>query len=431
MSAQYLITNSNQLSKEMAIFSKSLIEKQYARSLAFIKERLVKIFKTELSPYLKENADEDEFFKLLNDLQNGALDKTANKMHALMTTGLNASQINAIKDTKDLTQFIHKLQEGINIMNKVLQPIVTAQFSSEITTKLQLDNIIANIQNKSVDSAIDDAKQQSRDYYLGSNFSFSVDARFKNSLKKQEKNIRTALANLKVLTTLAQELATNGTIKNVSEDLSKFTSNFLWSTFNCIGKILGIFSEDFFVEDVQQYVSEVIFQSSKNSSNVKITTSSSGTEKGSVFTTKTSDIQINLNIPKMIQGKEEGTISVTLPGVSLKRTRNARGQGKIKLKTGANFANFLQLAPMSDDEKKHKLRLFYSAFLAYRRSVNKHFLYNNKTQMDDMYSFFKIAMFPSAIAGSLDKDDFAYFLVINDKTYNIIEIMEKFVAADS
>ena len=45
--------------------------------------------------------------------------------------------------------------------------------------------------------------------------------------------------------------------------------------------------------------------------------------------------------------------------------------------------------------------------------------------MEKMYAFYKVAMFPLAIAGSLNKDDFAYFMVVNDQTYNIIDIMEK------
>ena len=39
-------------------------------------------------------------------------------------------------------------------------------------------------------------------------------------------------------------------------------------------------------------------------------------------------------------------------------------------------------------------------------------------------NYFKIATFPSAIGGSLNEDDFAYFFVLNDKVYTILDIMK-------
>jgi hypothetical protein len=47
-----------------------------------------------------------------------------------------------------------------------------------------------------------------------------------------------------------------------------------------------------------------------------------------------------------------------------------------------------------------------------------------KEAMQDMYNYMHAAMLPFALAGSLTKDDFAYFLIINNKVYNIFQIMD-------
>lgn len=45
--------------------------------------------------------------------------------------------------------------------------------------------------------------------------------------------------------------------------------------------------------------------------------------------------------------------------------------------------------------------------------------------MKNMYNYYHAAMLPLAVSGSLTSDDFAYFLVVNDKVYNVIEIIQK------
>jgi hypothetical protein len=53
---------------------------------------------------------------------------------------------------------------------------------------------------------------------------------------------------------------------------------------------------------------------------------------------------------------------------------------------------------------------------------------NSKTAkgaIEDMYNYFHATMLPMALAGSLTADDFAYFIIINDKVFNVIEVMQK------
>ncbi len=418
-----ITNNKEELDPLMNRYNVALIERQYKKSMATTREKLIKTFKRDLAPYLKGNQDDDEFFQLLNDVQKKVYDKSAEKMANEIGMGLTAAEISQTTSEKNVKEFIKKLDKCITTMKSVFEPFGKGTFQEEVESTFKIDNILSNINNNGVAQAVSDAKAISREYFLGSNYSFSINDTFKRSFNTQKKNIQSAMANLEVLKRLAREVQNQG-VSQVSEEVGKFAEAFLMSTFSYIGKIVGIFSEDFLQEDIERHLDKTLEKSFQNNKDIQLSVKSTGTEKGTVFHTKTTDIQISLNIPKMLDEKEDGKIQINLPGASLKRTRNQQGgSGKISLKTGASFKNFIDNMDISN--KNQHLSSFYNAFVNYRRSFNKHFVFSDKNKMENMYSFFKVAMFPLAAAGSLDKEDFAYFLVINNQTYNVIDIMQK------
>ena len=416
-----ILEDTEEITDVMRVYTRAKIEQQYQRSLETVKTKLKSTFKAQLDPYLKSQKDE-EFFAFLNDIQDGVLTTAASKMAQEITLGLSAGDIQQVLRQSDMTSFVGSLQEAIDIMEETLKNIATVQGVEGIQSALQSSLLLKNLNSAaSVDDVASQAKKKSRDFYLGSNFSFTVDNKFKRALSHQKTNVSKAYANLEVLKALVKELQQGSNLKAaVSKNISDFTSNFLYSTFFAIGKIMGFFSEDFLATDIENYIDEQLFSRIDKIGGVSISGTATGTEKGSVFKMKTTDVQLDLNIPQMLKGKD-GIISVSLPGVSLKRTRSSKETGSIHLKTGANFKNFLPFLNMDDTE----LKAFFNAMVNYRRSVNRHYIYNDKAQMDNMYSFLKVGMFPLAAAGSLDSSDFAYFLVINNEVYNVIDIMEK------
>lgn len=415
-----ITNNKEELDPLMNRYNAALIERQYKKSMATTREKLVKTFKNDLAPYLKGNQDDDEFFRLLNDVQTKVYDKSAEQMANKIGMGLTAAEISQTTSEKNVKEFIKKLDKCITTMKSVFEPFGKGTFQEEVGSTFKMDNILSNINNNGVAQAVSDAKAASREYF-GSNYSFSFNETFKRSFDAQKKNIQSAMANLEVLKKLAREVQNQGG-PQVSEEVSEFAKAFLMSTFSYVGKIVGVFSEDFLQKDIKTHINKTLEKSFQNNKKIKVETT--GTEKGTVFHTKTTDIQISLDVQKMLDGKADGTIQINLPGASLKRTRNQQGgSGKISLKTGASFKNFIDNMDISN-KNKH-LSNFYNAFVNYRRSFNKHFVFSDKNKMENMYSFFKVAMFPLAAAGSLDKEDFAYFLVINNQTYNVIDIMQK------
>lgn len=416
-----ILEDTEEITDVMRVYTRAKIEQQYQRSLETVRTKLKSTFKTQLEPYLKSQKDE-EFFAFLNDIQNGALTTAASKMSKEVTLGLSSGGIQQVLRQSDMTSFVDSLQEAVNVMEETLKNITTVKGVEGIQSALQSSLLFKNLNSAaSVDDVVSQAKKKSRDFYLGSNFSFTVDDKFKRALDHQKTNVSKAYANLEVLKALIKELQQGSNLKTtVSKNISDFTSKFLYSTFFAIGKIMGFFSEDFLANDIENYIDEQLFNKIDKIDGISISGTTTGTEKGSVFKMKTTDVQLDLNIPQMLKGKD-GTISVSLPGVSLKRTRSSKETGSIHLKTGANFKNFLPFLNMDNKE----LNAFFNAIVNYRRSVNRHYIYNDKAQMDNMYSFLKVGMFPLAAAGSLDSSDFAYFLVINNEVYNVIDIMER------
>ena len=75
-----ITNNKEELDPLMNRYNAALIERQYKKSMATTREKLVKTFKRDLSPYLRGNQDDDEFFQLLNDVQTKVYDQSAEKM---------------------------------------------------------------------------------------------------------------------------------------------------------------------------------------------------------------------------------------------------------------------------------------------------------------------------------------------------------------
>lgn len=424
----YIIINGDQLSQEMKVFTATKIQKQFNNSKKILKNELKEHFKPQVQNYLKTGSDE-EFFKLLEDLRKNALEKQAESMNKQLVAGFSYNKINSIfsSDIKGSVSIDLKLlQEAINQWKELLKYTDNASFGDQITAYLQIPDLVEAINESRL--TVDEAKEKSRNFYLGdNNYSFVVNDKFKRSVNMQAKNIKKSYANLAVLQQLANQLksTTKDSVSiSVSEKVSEFTKSFLFSTFFTIGKILGFLSEDFFANSLafQNFVTDEIAGSLLKDKNITISGKTSGTSSSDMFKVATSDIKLELNVPEMLKKKKNGTMSINLDlGVSLKRSRSSMGQGKINLKSSAKLGNILKKIFSNQKE----LYIFYSALSNYRRSSQGRYVYNNKEQMESMYSFMKAAMFPWAAAGSLTKDDFAYFFVLNDKTYTVLDLLDK------
>jgi len=84
----------------------------------------------------------------------------------------------------------------------------------------------------------------------------------------------------------------------------------------------------------------------------------------------------------------------------------------------------------------NELYNFFQAYANYNMGIKKEGLKRalpaqlNKSAsqgMLNMYNYFHAAMLPTALAGSLTEDDLAYFLIINEKVYSVVQIIQEIV----
>lgn len=144
------------------------------------------------------------------------------------------------------------------------------------------------------------------------------------------------------------------------------------------------------------------------------------------FAAKTSDISIQLT-------NKEGTMTINLPGISLKRTGAfQRGQNgnifaDIHVKT-SNLGNMLNTAQVKDDMQSHVYNLIANNGRAAKIVENNDGTIGETYQhpninLNDMYRWIYAATLLASFAGNLTMSDFANFWVVNDKVYTAPEII--------
>jgi hypothetical protein len=372
-------------------FSHDRVKKQYEISLKDLKAKLNTIYRQKIKINGK-TIGEDEFFKLLSDIQNDGISKAAQEMaNSIETAGVSRGDIASAEYD------VQKLQEIVNRFSEVLEQITGGTFSTNplpILTQEMLNG----------DTSIDAIKKTYRDAYLNNGTTFKVDNSYSRAIASHQGEINKMLANLSAI----QAIEGGGMKSFGKETQSKTIEAFLFSTWNIINRMVGFVSEDKLAEYLPKYIMDKINVIDKN---MKLVVSAEGTGSSSIFNKKTEDISIQCDIPKMVNGQAEGLISVRLPGITLKRTNVKNNVANIHIKSNATLSNFLDNAKISVP-----LVQFYNAFADYNMAIIKpgrkmklpaELNKDAQNAMQDMYDYFHAAFLPLALAGSLDKDDFA------------------------
>lgn len=144
------------------------------------------------------------------------------------------------------------------------------------------------------------------------------------------------------------------------------------------------------------------------------------------FAAKTSDISVQLT-------NTEGTMTINLPGISLKRTgafqRSQNGDifADIHVKT-SNLGNMLNTAQVNDSMQNHIYNLIANNGRAAKIVENNdgtigEIYQHPKINLNDMYRWMYAATLLASFAGNLTMSDFANFWVVNDKVYTAPEII--------
>lgn len=253
-------------------------------------------------------------------------------------------------------------------------------------------------------TSIDKIKEVYRDAYLKNGSTFKVDESYKRAVSSHKNEINKMLANMSAI-----ESILHGGMKNFSTGVQSEAINaFLYSTYNTINRIVGFISEDKLAELLPKYIIDEL----KNiDENIEVLVSAEGTSSSGIFNKATEDVSVRLNLSKMLKGQEDGEIIVKIPGITLKRTNIKNNVAHVNIKSNAVLSKFLDNAKISIP-----LQEFYNAYADYNMAIIKpgrkaklpaELNKSASSAMKEMYNYFHAAFLPMALAGSLDKEDFA------------------------
>lgn len=400
---------SDNASHLIAVYTQEKIKQQYNLSTELLNEKLKNNYMSKIKSVSNNKIGEDEFFSLLKDLQKNVLNKAANEMVNTLQSNKSFYELGL----GDLKKDIGNLQFVLDTFSTITTQITKGSFSENPIAILTIDMLKG-------DMSVSNIKETFRNQYLTNKTTFKVDDSYSRAIKSHKNEINKIMASLSALKSIQK-----GSMKNFNTSIqSEVIQSLCISIWKTLNRMIGFVSEDVLADIMPKYLSSEM----KNLGDFSVSTS--GTSKDSIFKVKTEDISLTMDINKMLKGKENGEIKIKLPGVSLKRTSiKNNNKTKIHIKTGAALSNFLDNINISTS-----LSEFYHAYADYNMAIKKGTKRAKPAELNkataskgmyNMYNYFHAAMLPMALAGSLDKDDFAYFIVINDNVYNVIEIIDK------
>lgn len=390
------------------LYSEFKIKQRFNHSKIMLKEKLKQTFQPEIDKLLNKAPNETEFLDILNDIQKNVLGPAAEKMTGRLALGeYGYKQINSLKEND-----IKTYQTVLNNFQKIF---------SQLQVATENINVIKNIAlpKKGPDS---EKRKQFRQQYLGNSYIINIrNQDFKRAATMRSKDLAYIEGNLQYMKKLIDN---KSSLSSIESDSFK---GLIGSTEALLNKIIGFFSEDALESEVNDYIFQELNKHVFNGASISAKTVGTQSSKNNKFKMNTTDIQLDLS--KSLS--DESFVSIKLPGVSVKRTKSTPEKTKISIKTNATMKAFLD--EIRDSSGESELYKFYNIFATYnmapRRigrngniSTDKTELNKSNFNINNLYSYFKAAALPYALSGSLNQNDFAYFLIINDKVVNALEV---------
>ena len=389
-------------------FNDVLIQTQYKIS----KKRLDDAFGVYINrakSSLKNNGvnepNEEEIKNLLNDIQNNVLTKAAKEMtdKVILPENQYFSQGKSFKDAaKSLGEILEKLKVAFeNIMDKnTIQELL----------KIEITEAVANTKFSKNSKELKEIRDTYRNFTIPKSFSVNINEPASGA------RVQKLVKNMIILQNMLNKYKNGGKGSLVAGE-SELIQSFIWSTTSLLRILLGFVSEDTLVDIVQDEITDELQKSFQGVKEISISAEKVGSKRNESQNVNTADISISLDLKKGLKTGNAGKIELKLPDISLKRTSVNLDSPKaeIKIKTKAKLDRFF--ADGSFGNKTQDIVHFITAPEKNEPRDKK------KKHTKDFFDYLKIAMFPSAIAGNLTPDDFAYFFIINNRVYNVIDII--------
>ena len=390
-------------------FNNVLIKTQYEVS----KKRLNDAFdayinRAKLS--LKNNGvndyNEEKIKNLLNDIQNNVLTKAAQQMTEKIVLPENQyfSQGKSFKDAaKSLGEILKGLKEAFKTImsEKTLQELL----------KTEVTEAVANTKFSKDSKELKEIRDTYRNFTtIPKSFSLKINE------SPSSARVQKLVKNMIILQNMLNKYKNGGKGSLVAGE-SELIQSFIWSTTSLLRILLGFVSEDTLVDIVQGEITDELQKSFQGVKEISISAEKVGSKRNESQNVNTADISISLDLQKGLKTGNAGKIELKLPDISLKRTSVNLDSPKaeIKIKTKAKLDRFF-----GDGSFGNKTQDIIHFITAPEKKEPRD---EKKKHTKDFFDYLKIAMFPSALAGNLTQDDFAYFFVINNRVYNVIDII--------
>ena len=195
----------------MGIYSNNKIKQRYKESTTELNEKLKKIYLSKINSISSNKMGEKEFFNLLKNIQENALEEAAEKMtQKLQTTDI--SMLDIVKST-GIEKDVSNLQNIFNKFKDILEQITGGTFSKNPIPILTKDMLNGDV-------SVDNIKKVYRDAYLSDRFTFKVDSTYTRAISSHANEINKMLASMSAL-----ENIKNGGMNSFSLETQNKTIN--------------------------------------------------------------------------------------------------------------------------------------------------------------------------------------------------------------
>ena len=294
-------------------------------------------------------------------------------------------------------------------LEKAFSLIADPKILNELVTQ-EIQDAIAKVTNRG-EGAISKDLEEIRNEYRSL---VNVPKEFEINGQKKIVNPQTQklFKNIAFLKNMLKKYESGGKDFKVGAE-SDLIKSFIWSTVTLLRTMLGFISEETLAKEVQNVVNKDL-EKHFQGKGVSFVAQKVGSERNTSKNVKTADVSASIVLTDL----KGGQISIDLPDISLKRTSAdlSKDTATIKIKTKAKLDRF-----------------FNDGSFGRRNNDIIHFLAANTSDASDelhrknhtkyFFDYLKIAMFPTALAGNLTPGDFAYFFVVNNRVYSVLDII--------
>lgn len=393
-------------------FSINRINRRLETSQEYLKEKIRTLFAADYNRSMGPRGESD-FFEFLNNSVEDKLSRVAITSMDIKHRGIDKtySQSELLKDANDLSDVVKKASEIIKRLSNIgdLDKCLTAYF----LVNGMADPTIGNANSRH------QARQSIRKSLLVNGKTYHIT----DTMRAHAEEVNHAIAAYAILFQYNKNYG-NIKIGNLSNAEIEIVNSFT----NFLNKAIGLVAEEVVTENINWIEEMVHNYSGQAYLEAKNVGNNSNKKNKKQFSKNTEDIALSWKVPPKGDGANI-TASLKIPGISLKRTNvgnEAKDNRTIHLKS-SSLGKVLDEIEFEDGAMQE----FYNAYNSYKR---KPLLLDGKNRGNEelssyaaqkqMFDYMHAAMLPKALAGSLTKDDFAYFIIINDRVTNIFEIID-------